>query len=518
MLAFFLLCAEVGAAKLLPMGSPSGLRLVRRAGARVVSRAGEVIVLGGDGRAQIMTDATAEVARVLLAELASPRTRAALRETVARSSEQEICEGGVVDQIVDALLESGAICEAVAPTSRRRPRPIAARPRVVLALTGAIHSIQAPAMIQKLQARGMDVRVAMSRAASRLVRAVGLEALTHHPVASSMWSREPERPVPHLELAEWADLVIVCPASATTIARIARGDFGDLVAAVALSTTAPVLVAPSMNEAMLCTPAVRRNLAQLADDGFWIVEPSDGLEVADAPAARRPHRGPAPGASALAELASLVVARAREREASLDPPAMPRSAAEWEALWAAPEAGARAWEDGAVDEAFVAELRAVMSPGARVLEVGAGAGLVAAALARGGHRVVATDVSRAALQRARAATMGLDVTLLADDVCQSVLLGPFDLALDRACLHALPTERHGAYAATMTRLVAPGGLLVIVCDAAGASAQRATHRFDEADLRALFGDGFAVGAAMPATLRHRGEPGPAACFVLQRSR
>src|SRR5262249_3269800 len=162
---------------------------------------------------------------------------------------------------------------------------------IVLALTGAIASMEAPAFVGQLLARGFEVRVAATRNALRFVSALALEALTHHPVQSSLWPSDARAPVPHLALAAWAGLVVIQPASAASLARIAQGSCADLVSTMAISTRAPVLLVPSMNEAMLTAPSVRRNIEQLQEDGFFVALPAFGLEVAEEPSARRPMLG-----------------------------------------------------------------------------------------------------------------------------------------------------------------------------------------------------------------------------------
>src|SRR5690606_15613764 len=109
-------------------------------------------------------------------------------------------------------------------------------PRVVLGVTGAVAAMHTPALVQRLQARGFEVRVAATETALRFVRAEALEALTHRPVVHAIWPVDQVHVVPHIELAQWADAVVVCPASATTIARLATGDHSSVVAAIALAT------------------------------------------------------------------------------------------------------------------------------------------------------------------------------------------------------------------------------------------------------------------------------------------
>src|SRR5437763_73927 len=109
--------------------------------------------------------------------------------------------------------------------------------------------------------------IAVSRAARRFVPAAALAAITHRAPHTSAWPASPVAPVPHVALAAWADVVLVCPASATTIARIANGDFSDLVSAIALTTRAPVILVPWMNPAMRAATAVVRNLPRCAEDG-----------------------------------------------------------------------------------------------------------------------------------------------------------------------------------------------------------------------------------------------------------
>src|SRR5678816_2580275 len=102
--------------------------------------------------------------------------------------------------------------------------------------------------------------------------------------------------------AEWADLVVVCPASATTVSRIATGDCSDLVAAIVAATRAPVVVVPSMNDAMYGSPAVAANLQTLRDHGRYVVHPALGVEVAHRPHARTAMLGPAPPAGAVLDI------------------------------------------------------------------------------------------------------------------------------------------------------------------------------------------------------------------------
>src|SRR5262249_55788498 len=127
--------------------------------------------------------------------------------------------------------------------------------------------------------------------------------------------------------AEWTELVVVCPASATTLSRIATGDCSDLVAAIVAATRAPVIVVPSMNEAMYGSPAVQANLQTLRDHGRYLVHPALGLEVAHAPHARRAMLGPAPPAGAVVDIVRHLLGDAPR-------PRLPDGAYGWERLWA----------------------------------------------------------------------------------------------------------------------------------------------------------------------------------------
>ena len=129
------------------------------------------------------------------------------------------------------LVRVGAVELGATPPPTRGPGP-----RVVLGLTGAVASMHAPAQIQRLQQHGCEVRVAATEEALKFVHAEAIAALTHRPVVRGLWPSDGQHVVPHIELAQWADAVIVSPASATTIARIATGDHSSIVAAVALAT------------------------------------------------------------------------------------------------------------------------------------------------------------------------------------------------------------------------------------------------------------------------------------------
>ena len=205
------------------------------------------------------------------------------------------------------LRSAGALVEVTAPEPPATPTATRSGRRVVLAITGGVAATFAPVMVEELLRRGHHVRCAASKNALRFVSRTSLEALTHERVFGSMWSNDPAAPVNHLELARWAGIVVVHPATATSIGRIANGDCSKLVSAVAISTRAPVLIVPAMNEAMLTAPSIARNIERLVEDGFHVAHAALGLEVADAPAARRPMFGAPPSVEAVAAIAGAIL-------------------------------------------------------------------------------------------------------------------------------------------------------------------------------------------------------------------
>jgi SAM-dependent methyltransferase len=350
---------------------------------------------------------------------------------------------------------------------------------VLLGLTGGIAAACAPGLVQILQTRGLEVRVAATRRALRFVGALALEALTHAPVVSSLWPKDPAEPVPHLALARWADLVVVYPASATSIARLAAGSCGTVVSAAAIATRAPVLVVPSMNETMFLAPSLRRNLDQLLEDGFLVAHVARGMEVADAPHRRGPMLGTAPPIAAVADLV----------EAMLDHEAL-AAGDDWDRRYRTTPLEDLPWHTETLDADLAAVLDGIERGQGRLLDLGTGAGTAAIAASDRGFTVVATDVSAHALDAATARAGARPILFLRDDVLQTRLHGSFDVVLDRGLCHVLPRASHAAYAATVARLVRPGGHLVLKCHSAAEPVDRGTSRFTREDVVALFGDTF----------------------------
>jgi 2-polyprenyl-3-methyl-5-hydroxy-6-metoxy-1,4-benzoquinol methylase len=242
---------------------------------------------------------------------------------------------------------------------------------------------------------------------------------------------------------------------------------------VVTATRAPVLLVPSMNPTMLRAAAVRRNLEALGRDGRFICWPSSGLEVAHGPVSRRLVRGPM---LAPAELASLLAAWAPQ-VATLPPPTGSR-------LWdAAYRAGATPWQRASADAPLLEALAAL--PRGRLLDVGTGLGTLAAAAAGLGFDVVATDVSRVALDAARSRYVGAGVTWLEDDLLSSRVWGQFDVVVDRAVLHVLPRPERAAWARFILERLSPTGRLLVVAHGPGAAAALRTSAVTRADLLAL---------------------------------
>ena len=148
-------------------------------------------------------------------------------------------------------------------------------PRVALFVSGGIAAYKACEVLRGLQKGGCDVRVCMTQSATELVGPKTFEALSGHHVTLSIFD-DSETPIPHIELSGWADLALVCPATANVIAKMAHGIADDAVSTTLLACTCPVIVAPAMNTHMWQNPATQDNVELLEDRGIEIVGPASG--------------------------------------------------------------------------------------------------------------------------------------------------------------------------------------------------------------------------------------------------
>jgi phosphopantothenoylcysteine decarboxylase/phosphopantothenate--cysteine ligase len=148
--------------------------------------------------------------------------------------------------------------------------------RILLIVTGGIAAYKSAFLVRALIRGGAEVRVVMSEAASKLVTPLTFEVLSGNPVPRGLFARREGPGVEHVELASWAERVIVAPATADFLAKAAIGLGDDLASTVLLAARCPVLFAPSMNDAMWRSAAVRRNIGMLAGDGAGFIEPGSG--------------------------------------------------------------------------------------------------------------------------------------------------------------------------------------------------------------------------------------------------
>lgn len=147
--------------------------------------------------------------------------------------------------------------------------------RIFLGVSGGIAAYKAAALTSTLVQRGAIVDVVMTAEAQRFVGPLTFSSLTARPVYTSLWDA-PER-IPHVRLVREADVVLVAPATANLIAKLAAGRADDLLTTALLATRVPVLIAPAMNDAMYAHPATRANLARLGEFGYEIVDPDYGF-------------------------------------------------------------------------------------------------------------------------------------------------------------------------------------------------------------------------------------------------
>lgn len=426
---------------------------------------------------------SAAFARAVLSLLEQERSREELLHALAELVGAPVEPVSVVDDLLALLRQCGAVQlvhrEARAAASGRGARGL----RVVLGVTGAVQSVHAPWLVGLLLAEGHEVRVAMTENALRFCRKEGLEALTHNAVATSLWGADASGPAPHIRLAEWADLVVIAPASATTLAKLAAGSCEDIVSATAIATRAPVVLAPSMNVAMADAPSVRRAVETLREDGFIVVHPTTGHEVAHAPHERSAMRGTMPAPPEFIAILRAIIATAPARRGAT----ATSGSSTWDARYR-DSVETRPWEASAVDDGLL-ECVARACGGRsdlRALDVGCGTGLLSVALTRAGFAVTAVDVSDTALAIARERPDAERVQWVCGDAMSATLSGRFDCVCDRALLHVLPVSAHRAYAQRAARWLTEAGALVLTAHSEEAPRELGTTRFNARMVAELF--------------------------------
>lgn len=148
--------------------------------------------------------------------------------------------------------------------------------RILLCVGGGIAAYKALDLVRRLREAGALVQVAMTAGAQQFITPLSFQALSGQPTRTSLWDSAAEQAMGHLELARWADRVLVAPATADLLAHLAHGLADDLVTTLCLATTAPLTVCPAMNHRMWLHPATRANVNLLRQRGVQIIGPEDG--------------------------------------------------------------------------------------------------------------------------------------------------------------------------------------------------------------------------------------------------
>lgn len=150
---------------------------------------------------------------------------------------------------------------------------------VLLGVSGGIAAYKSAELVRQLQERGASVRVIMTHGAREFITPLTLQALSGHPVHTELLDERAELGMGHIELARWADLLLIAPTTADLIARLAAGRADDLLTTVALATAAPMMLAPAMNQQMWRDQATAANLQTLVQRGVQIVGPAAGIQA-----------------------------------------------------------------------------------------------------------------------------------------------------------------------------------------------------------------------------------------------
>jgi phosphopantothenoylcysteine decarboxylase/phosphopantothenate--cysteine ligase len=154
-----------------------------------------------------------------------------------------------------------------------------ASPRILLGITGGIAAYKSPDLVRRLVERGAQVQVVMTAGAKEFVTPLTFQAVSGRSVRTESFDLDAEQAMGHIELARWADLVLVAPATANFVSQLAGGAAADLLTTLCLATAAPIAVAPAMNRLMWSNPATIANVAKLRERGIHVLGPGEGSQA-----------------------------------------------------------------------------------------------------------------------------------------------------------------------------------------------------------------------------------------------
>src|SRR5208282_2558066 len=169
-----------------------------------------------------------------------------------------------------------AIRERHRALQRTQGHPLTPKTRILLGVTGGIAAYKSPDLVRRLIERGAEVQVVMTPAAQKFVTPMTFQAVSGRPVRTDLWDESAEAAMGHIELARWAELVLIAPASADLIARLAGGRADDLLTTLCLATEAPIVIAPAMNRVMWANKATQVNVDTLIARGVRMLGPASG--------------------------------------------------------------------------------------------------------------------------------------------------------------------------------------------------------------------------------------------------
>ncbi|WP_083490910.1 bifunctional phosphopantothenoylcysteine decarboxylase/phosphopantothenate--cysteine ligase CoaBC [Stenotrophomonas humi] len=164
---------------------------------------------------------------------------------------------------------------SVSPTTQAPHRPLEGQ-KLLLCVGGGIAAYKSLELVRRLRDAGAFVQVAMTAGAQQFVTPLSFQALSGNPTRTTLWDSSAEQAMGHIELARWADRIVVAPATADLLARLAHGNADDLVTTLCLATTAPLTVCPAMNHRMWQHPATQANITLLRERGAQVIGPEDG--------------------------------------------------------------------------------------------------------------------------------------------------------------------------------------------------------------------------------------------------